>query len=149
MGILQPKRVAWLGTLVVSLGVGVAAQEQKPAQQAPATELQTLLKERQAALAKLVTALTACYQAGTVDFGVVARAERDFLNATVELDDAPGKRLAALGKFRDSAKTLVKIAEARAKTGHGSETDVLQATAVLLEARIALLREELKQRPSK
>jgi hypothetical protein len=79
-----------------------------------------------------------------VDIGRVFQAERDLLKATVDLDETPEKRLAALEKVQDLAKKIVTIAKARFDSGRGTEADLLQATAVFLEARIDLLREELK-----
>jgi outer membrane protein TolC len=133
--------------------MGATAEEKlkRPAEKNPdrATELKALLKERCDTLSKLLVLLMTRYKAGTVDFAWVAQAERDALKATVELDDSPEKRLAALQKVRDRANEFVQVAEARFKAGGVDETDVIQARAILLEARIELLREELKAQPGK
>jgi hypothetical protein len=158
MVVFQPRSRAFLGLVVVPvlgccLLLGATAEgQQKPPQQKPsaeATELEALLKERHNTLSKLVALLTAQYQAGTVDFGRVAEATRDFLKSAVALDENPEKRLTALREVRDTAKAIAVIAAARFKAGNVTEADMLQATAVLLEARIELLREEIKSQGPK
>jgi hypothetical protein len=126
-------------------------QQKPPAQKTPdrATELKALLREQCDTLSKLVDVLLRYYEIGRVDFARLAQAEREALKATVELDDSPQNPLAALQKVRDMATKVAQVTETRFKSGLCSEADVLQARAALLEARIELLREELKAQPAK
>jgi hypothetical protein len=149
---LQLDLVVTLALLcMLCIGTRAEAQQKPPAQKVldPATELKALRKERQATLSKLVFMLTEEYKTGRVDMGRVVRAQRELLKATVDLDESPDKRLAALEKVRDHAKLIVQIAKSRFDLGKNTEADLLEATAILLEARIDLLREELKSRPGK
>lgn len=143
----------FLGLLGCCLFLGATAngQQKPPPKEASdrAAEIKALLKERQNTLSKLVAQLRAQYQAGTVDLSRVVQAERDFLKATVDLDDNPEKRLAALRKALETVKQIAQIAEAKSKAGIVGPADVLQARAVLLEVRIELLRQELKSQLGK
>ena len=114
-----------------------------------AAEIKILLKERQETLKKVVDALVAQYQAGIVDFQSVFHAERDLLRATLDLDDSPETRMAALREQLKMAENFAKLAEARFERGGVTQVDVLRAKAGVLEARIELVREELKAKPSK
>jgi Outer membrane efflux protein len=112
-------------------------------------EITRLLGERQKVLRAAAGVLMTQYRAGRVDFQRVAQVQRALLGATLDLPQPPEKRLAALRGFRELADATVKVAEARFKVGTATRADVLEAQAVLLEARINLLREQAKTRPRK
>jgi hypothetical protein len=122
---------------------GGARKVQKPA------DLNGLLVARHEVLRKTVMVALAQYKAGVIDFTRVVQAERGLLKAGLELPQPSEKRLAALRDFRDLAKDTLEITQARHKAGTVSQLDVLEAEAMLLEAQIALLREQAKARPDK
>ncbi len=113
------------------------------------SEISNLLKKRRDTLQRAVTLLTAQYQTGTVPFEWVYRAQRDVLRATLDLDISDAERIAALRQNQETAKGLVKLTKGRLGAGAVTEVDVVQAEAVLLEARIELLREQLKEKVRK
>jgi outer membrane protein TolC len=139
-----------LGCLL-DTGPAVQAHPEPPAREEPdkAAEIKKLLQERVETLQETVKLLTAQYQAGIVDIGRVLQAQRDLLKATIEFSDMPQERITALRKFLKVAEVLAQTTEAMFKAGStgSSKVDVLQARAFLLEARIELLREELKAKP--
>jgi outer membrane protein TolC len=108
-----------------------------------------LLKQRHETFRELVEMLVAQYRAGVVDFGRVAAAQRDMLRAAAELEEDAQKRLDALRGVVEIATRVQQGTEDRHKAGIVGQADVLQAKAVLLEARIELLREELRSRRGK
>jgi hypothetical protein len=112
-------------------------------------EIKILLKERRDTLQKVVESLVAPFQNVRIDFRSLAQAERDLLRATLEVEDGPETRLAALRKYHEIAEAVLKYAERQFKVGTVSQVDVLQAKAGVLEAKIELLREELKAKPGK
>jgi outer membrane protein TolC len=122
---------------------GGARKEGKP------EDLNRLLMARHEVLQKTVRSLKAQYEGGRIDFGRLVQAQRELLKASLELPQPAEKRLAALRESRDLAETLLKIADGLWKGGRTLEVDALEAEAVLLEARIALLREQAKARPGK
>jgi outer membrane protein TolC len=111
--------------------------------------LNRLLVQRHEVLRKTLNVLEAHYKAGTTDFGRVEQAQRELLKAGLELPQSREKRVAALREARDLAETMLRVTETRFKAGTTTQVDVLQAEAALLEARIALLREQAKARPGK
>jgi outer membrane protein TolC len=156
MVVVKPQRLVRFGLLLVPvlgccLYLGARAEEEQKLQPKKdrdrISEIKALRKEKCDTLAKLLEHLQAQYKEGLLDFGRVAQAERDFLKATVDLEDRPDKRLAALKKVLEAANGIAQLTKDRFKNGTCSEADVLQARAVLLDARIELLREELKSPP--
>jgi outer membrane protein TolC len=117
-------------------------EPKEPSDKTP--EIQTLLKERHGILEKVLDLMTVQYRVGGADFAQVVAAERDVLTATLQLEESPQKRLAALQHYQKTAKTILEVAEARFNNMVGVETDVLRAKAQLLQVQIELLREELK-----
>jgi hypothetical protein len=85
----------------------------------------------------------------TLNFQSIFQAERDLLRATVDLDDSPEVRVVALRDQLKMAEEFAKVAEAQLKDGVLSPADAMQAKALVLEARIELLREELKAKLGK
>jgi hypothetical protein len=128
-----------------------AAAEEKPVQKAndKAAEIKALLKERQETLAKLSEILLAQYREGAIDFRRVAGAQRDALRAAADLEQTQQERLTSLRKVQDLANTVFQIAKDKFKSGSGTESEVLQAKAMLLEAKIEVLREERNAKPDK
>jgi outer membrane protein TolC len=103
-----------------------------------------LRQERCAVLERAVRLLIRQYQNGTVDFPRLAKAELDAIKATLDLDGGPEQRRATLKKCEKTAQEILEIVQARRKAGTTSEIDVLEAMAILLEARIEVLRDELQ-----
>jgi hypothetical protein len=115
----------------------------------------TANKEKAAELKKLVRELrnrlenaraSMVQQAAFVRFDVARILELDqkILKYAIEYEDDPKERLAALRKCQRNAQQILADVKARAKGGGLSQVDVDQAEALILECRIAILREELK-----
>jgi outer membrane protein TolC len=138
IGLLLTALLAW------SFCAGVVRADDK------AAELKKLLRERRDTLAEVVKVLQEQYKAGRVmDFAKLAQAQREAAKAALDAADTPKERLAALTDFQKVAEANLRLAEAQVQAGFGAPTDVLQAKALLLEARIEILREELKAKPAK
>jgi len=114
-----------------------------------ATELKALLKERRDTLQKVLDFSIDLVRRGRGDLQAVVQAEHEALRATLEVDEEPQVRLAMLKKYYENAKAFLKLAEKGIELGRVSQVDVLKAKAVVLEAQIELLREELKAKQSK
>ena len=112
-------------------------------------EIKALLKDRHNLLEKVVDVHTKEFQSGKVPFSVLAQAERDALRVTLDLDEGPEKRTATLEKLLKNAEGVVNVAEAAVKWARGSEVDLLQAKAMVLELRLELLRNEQKAKSRK
>ena len=131
---------------------GAAAQERapRPGKAADkAAELKALLKERRQALDAALRLTLEMYKAGKAPVTEVIQAEQAARKAAVDAADTPEERLAALRKSRDTAADLAQVAQELFKVGRVTQAELLRARAELLEARIALLREELKGGPRK
>jgi outer membrane protein TolC len=138
--------LAW-GLLVLAVtATGAAAGGNKDDK---TEEINRLLVERHKKLGEVAKVLMAQYKDGRVGFERVTQAQRAVLKAALDLPQSPEKRLATLREFRDLADSIFKFTEQRFKAGFGSQTEVLEAEAALLEARIQLLREEAKAKPRK
>ena len=111
--------------------------------------LTTVATPTDAAGRAAVDILMANYKEGRGDLRRLLAAQRAFLKATLDLPQAPEKRLAALREAQEFADTTFKLTEAQSKVGTATQLDVLEAKAALLEARIELLREQAKDRPRK
>jgi hypothetical protein len=107
-------------------------------------EIKKLLKERHDELAKAVIELTAQFMAGVVAFDTLAEAQRDALRPSLDVYDDSKERIAALDKFLEGTTQMYDVAVNKAKAGLVPGVAVRQARAMVLEARIALLREESK-----
>jgi outer membrane protein TolC len=135
---------------IITGGIARAQPEPKPQVSLDkAAEIKTLLRERRDSLKRMVVLLVTQFQVGRGDSRSLFEAERDFLRATLDLDESTEARIAALRDHLKLAEDFAKYAEARLKTGTVSQVDVLWANVGLLEARIELLREELKAKPGK
>lgn len=113
----------------------------KPSVDDGSAALNTLLKERRDTLRQLVTVATANYRIGQTTFDSVIRASDQLINAELDLAEDASARIALYEKRIALLKDLEQIAEAKFRTGHATQEDVLAAKAALLEARIQLLRE--------
>jgi outer membrane protein TolC len=112
-----------------------------------AAEVKTLLKERQKLHEKIVRYVTENYRAGVADFAKLAEAQRNWLRATLELEEDPGARIALLKNIETSAKEAAEIAEKKFGVGHATALEPLQAKVVVLDVQIELLREKAKVKP--
>src|SRR5262249_40530241 len=141
---LRSCKLVFILSLVWILCAGAAIQAQPKAEPKggsdKAAEIKTLLHQRHELLTKVVARIMDQYKLGAVDFTKVAQAERDLLRATLELEESPEKKLAALRQHQKTAKGIVELAETRFKAGSIGEVDLLQSKVVLLEVQIELLR---------
>jgi hypothetical protein len=122
------------------------APENKPQHAVDKTaEIEVLIKDRCDLLEKVVAILTDLYKAGLAhDFSELGKAQRDALRATLDLNESPEKRKAALENLQNIADHAVKIAESRRQANLASELEVFQAKAILLEVRVEILRGDQK-----
>jgi hypothetical protein len=106
--------------------------------------VRALLKERSELLAKSVKKLTPRYRAGYVSWEELARVQREASIAALDLADGPKARLAVLRELKADADAAFKVAKANFAAGVATEDQMLQAKAMLLEIRAAILKEEAK-----
>jgi hypothetical protein len=152
MFIVKPN--SWRTFLFMSLlgwffCIGSTGQAKADEPKDKADEIKTLLKEKCDLLEKAMLILTKQYHDGTIPFTALAQVERDAVRATLDLDEGPEKRLAALKKLQKNAEDTVSIAETNLKLGLTTGADLLQAKALLLEVRIEVLRNKQKAKSSK
>jgi multidrug efflux pump subunit AcrA (membrane-fusion protein) len=110
----------------------------------PSTKLKELMKERHAALLKVLELRTDLVEQGRGGPEAMVQAQGDVMKSGLELAETQAERLALLRKGVETAELLHKFAETRFKAGAGPEIELLQARALVLEAQIRLLREEEK-----
>jgi outer membrane protein TolC len=137
---------AWIGTIGIARAQTAATSEKDKDK---VGEIKTLLKERRDTLQKVVGIYVEQYREGRTNFYTVAHAECEAFRAALEVDESPEARLAMLKQHLESAKAFLQYAEEGTKAGRGSQLDALNAKAIVLEAQIELLREELKAKQSK
>jgi hypothetical protein len=128
---------------------GVEAQEPaRPASPAQPDmkdgKVKELLKERLAVLRKLSAQIQADYVTGKVSFDRVQQATRALLDAELEQCETDKERIAVLDKIVSLAKEYRMNAQHRYQSGNAPSSDVLMATAGLLEAEIVLERAKSK-----
>ncbi len=139
---VQPKQV-------VLPGPGIAPPKKLTEKKAPveghpdSADLKMLLKERHAVLAKAADLVRAMHGFGGTPFPAVVEAERAVIEAGLEMCETRADRLVLLRKNVELAGVLYKQAQTRLKVDRDGSTTALQAQALLLDAQIRLLREEL------
>jgi hypothetical protein len=112
-------------------------------------EVKKLLKERYEALAEAADILGIQYRQGSVKFETFASVRRDALSASLDLFDSAKERISALRKLLEAVTQDFEVAQNSYEAGKATKIAVNQAKAIMLEARIALLREEKKASPKK
>jgi RNA polymerase sigma factor (sigma-70 family) len=112
-------------------------------------EVKKLLKERYETLAEAADLLGIQYRQGSVKFETFAAARRDALHASLDLFESPKERISALSKLLEAVTRDFEMAQNSYEVGKATKIAVNQAKAIMLEARIALLREENKASPKK
>lgn len=141
---VTPKRVA------MQIPTPKATKKDKTPEAKPEpAKLKELLKERHAVLTKVADLVAAQYQHGTVSLDRVADTQRALIESGLELAETPMERVVLLRKLVKLTETLNENAQARFKAGAAPETEVLQIRALLLDARIRLVREEEKAKANK
>jgi uncharacterized protein YlxP (DUF503 family) len=105
-------------------------------------QVESLLKERRAALRKLVEILVSQYQVGTVDFNRVAHAESRLADAELEPVKSKDERIGVCQRQVELCRDVLKIVTARFDAGTVSQADLLDATAERLKMEIRLLQEK-------
>jgi hypothetical protein len=108
-----------------------------------AREIRALQKMRCDALADVVKTLSVLFTEGKIKFNTMTNAELDALRGILDIRYNPDDRIAVLLDIKALAEENQKIAEARSKAGAVLKSEVLLANAIVLEVRIALLREEV------
>lgn len=114
------------------------------AQPNASAKLKGLLKERRDTLAKLADLVMRDFNAGRGSNLAVFNAERALVEANLELAETRAERLKHLRKGVEITETALKFVQTRVKAGEAPPTELLQIQAIVLEARIRLLREEEK-----
>jgi len=154
MSISQPGNRLWIAVfayLLIAGGTARAQPEPKPEGSADkAAEIKILIKQRREALKTILDLLVAQARTGRgVDFHSVFKTQRELLQATLDLDESPEARMEALRDQLKIAQEFAKLTEAGLEIGTVSQVDALRAKVGVLEARIELLREELKAKTGK
>ncbi len=131
------------GIAVVSLSLTTAAP---PAATAPdSDEIRELLAERVQILKEREKMAVSGYDNGTLEFGKVHEARRDYLNAKLDLSANIAERIAVLKEIVAEAEAAHKTVAQVVESHIGDKTDVLKAKAYVLEMRVALARAELEK----
>ena len=125
--------------LPISMEYPVHAQDKE-------VELKQLLTQRRDSLDKLFNLLFDQIWIGGGEMTPVLQAQRDLLNANLELCSTHEQRIVVLQKATDKAAKLAKRWETEFT---GNIIEVEQSKAASLQIRIELLREELKVKPTK
>jgi outer membrane protein TolC len=153
MSISQPGNRLWIvvfAYFLITGGIARAQSEQKPPDSPDkATEIKNLLKERRELLKTILDLLVAQAQRGAVNLQSLYQAQRDLLQATLDIANSPEGRIAALKDQLKMAEDFAKFAQDAFERGTTSKVEALRAKTVVLEARIELLREESKAKTGK
>jgi RNA polymerase sigma factor (sigma-70 family) len=107
-------------------------------------EIKALLKERYETLTEAADLLRNLFREGNVKFETLGATQRDALEANLDQYDSPKERVAALRKHMEAVTQTYQMANAQFQTGQVNKVTLDQAKAMVLGARIALLREENK-----
>ena len=105
-------------------------------------EVEDLLQKRQAVLQKLVEIVREEYHIGRTGFESVVRVTEQLTETELELAKESKTRIAVLERQLESMRTLSSLVDAKFRTGHVTQADVLAAQATLLAYRIKLAREK-------
>lgn len=136
-----------LGVVVAFLFV-LAAGPSAQAQEKKDDKVKELLEERLACLRELVKAAESAYATKKVPLERLVEGQRMLLNAQLEMCQSHKERITMLEQMVALTKGSEKTAHARYKAGAVAQSDALMATAVRLEAEIALKREKAKSKGS-
>lgn len=109
-------------------------------------KVRELMKERHAVLVKIAKLAAEKYKAGQIPGVEALRAQRNVLESSLELAQTSAERIVLLRENLELTEQLKKNADARLNAGVGSQTEALQAEALMLEMRIRLEREAIKSK---
>ncbi len=104
--------------------------------------LDELLKQRGNTLQQLVEAVTSEFRSGRVSYAVVAQARSRLIDAELELANSHQERIAFLKQQIEASETLFACANEGLRRGRVPQSEYLTAQADLLDAKIALAREQ-------
>ena len=107
--------------------------------------IQPLLEQRRDVLKELVRFLDERYRTGTGTLDDVFRAHKRLASSQLDMARTPQERIAALRELVSAAAKIEAITKARYQEGRVSVAASLSAQASLLDARIRLKREQLRQ----
>jgi multidrug efflux pump subunit AcrA (membrane-fusion protein) len=105
-------------------------------------KIKELLKERRDVLQKVADQLMVQYRAGQITGRVAMLAQKAALEAGLELAETPAERIDGLRNLLKLAEQIHAHTEAQVEVGKAAQVDALQTRAIVLEARITLLRAE-------
>jgi outer membrane protein TolC len=131
------------GMTVASLSFSAAAPP--AAKPSDSDEIRELLAERIEILKERVKMAVSGYDSGTLEFGKVHEARRDYLNAKLDLSVNIAERIAVLKEIVAEAEAARKRVAEAVEAHIGDRSEVLKAKAYVLEARVALARAELEK----
>jgi outer membrane protein TolC len=127
--------------MILFMAAPVHAQVKTP-------EMKKLLKERSELLNEALDIAMAKFKVGSSSIEELQSLEKDALKAALDLQDDPKERLATLRRSVKVAQKIAEIVHAGFLVGKETNLSELRARAGVLEARIALLKEEEKQKPA-
>lgn len=103
-------------------------------------EIRKLVQKRRDVLKQLVAVQIQEYRTGRVDMAAILTAQRQLLDAELELNADRSKHAKLLADFVELAKSVEMVARKRYQAAETSVADVLEAQAARLEAETRLLR---------
>lgn len=144
--------VTVIGTLAVSAFLIGSASSQDDggkagAQEAATLKVKQLQDEYLATLRDLAKTTDVLYRHARAEAAAAYEARQLLLAAEVDRAENDAERIKLYENFTDAMKEYEEIATARKQAAKGTETDILKAKAVRLEAEIAL--ENLKSKAAK
>jgi outer membrane protein TolC len=124
---------------------GEAKLPRKAQTEESAKKVKELQKERISTLKEMADVISQLYQHGTGSFEEAYEARLMVLNAELDAADKESDRITLYKNFVDVSKKFENLAEARMKTGRGTQASVLKVKARRLEAEINLERAKAKE----
>lgn len=124
----------------------------QPAAKAPekaADTLTTLMQERLKLAQQDVEVCKKLYQSGRADFDAFAIASKSLLKAELELMTKKADRIAAQERYIKMLEGCVELARARHQAARATESEILRAQYLLVDAKIDLEREKTEVLPQK
>jgi outer membrane protein TolC len=132
--------------IFVVFALSAPARDQARAAEDGAAGIRDLLQQRRDTLANLVQLEMAAFSVGVTTSDTIFDAQRQLIDAELELAGTSEQRLAVLQEQVELAKKLENQVRARVDQGASPRRDLLRAQANRLRAAILLAREREKEK---
>ena len=138
--------LVWIGLFIILLLTVkfTLAEQQVKDPKNNADQLKQLQEERVKVLTQLVKVMVSKFESGQADFRQYFIAEKELIDAKLEMADKPAERIAYLEEQFKLVKSSVELEESRFRTGMVGMDSVDWAKALSLKIQIMLLKEKQK-----